>query len=200
MSSISDCPPAVWPSESSTQRLDDLAGHGVQPPATDQPPTTDQPPAVAAALFQESPDAWRSAEALLDELDRLIGREWQKKRDTVLALVDARLAGRSEETVWDLPQTCNRSTYHSKWKRNDPIFVDVLDKCTKIAKRHKDRKPARAVVQAGEYLQLAAPAAAGRMVALIDSSDEAVALRAAAAVRAGTDELADRPGPNHLPG
>lgn len=132
---------------------------------------------------------WQSTEELLNQLDRLTGKEWQKKRDTVLAMVDARLAGRSEETVWPLPQTCNRSTYHSKWKKRDPIFVDVLEQCTRIARRHQDAKPARAVMQAGQRLQLASPAAAGRLIALLNSEDESIILRAAKEIldRAGID-------------
>lgn len=52
------------------------------------------------------------------ELARLNGLQWARKRkDTIVALVDAHLAGQSEETVWGRDDTCNRSTWHSKWKK-----------------------------------------------------------------------------------
>lgn len=170
-----------------------------QPAPADQPPDAIPQlalldvfaPLVAGALYQEPEDGWRSAKALLDELDRLDGREWQKKRATVLALVDARLAGRSEETIWDSPETCNRSTYHNKWKK-DQTFAQVLANCTAIARRHRDGKPARALMQAGSTLQLASPAAVTRLIALLLSLDESIAHRAAVAIldRAGIETAA----------
>ena len=48
------------------------------------------------------------------QLNRLQGKHREKQRATVIALVDARISGRSEETVWSLPETCSRNIYHSK--------------------------------------------------------------------------------------
>jgi hypothetical protein len=80
------------------------------------------------------------------ELDRLTGVHVGKKRATILALVDARISGRSEETVWSLPETCNRSAYY-KWRKEDPIFFDVLTKVTGLARTWKDGAALRALAQ-----------------------------------------------------
>ena len=65
------------------------------------------------------------ADVVADELDRFQGDHANKKRSTVIALVDARMAGKAEETVWNLPLTCSRNTWHTKWK-HDPLFQDIL--------------------------------------------------------------------------
>lgn len=156
-----------------------------EPTAAPQQPTANDQAATYGL------DDWQSAAEILDQLDRLAGREAQKKRDTVLALVDARLAGRSEETVWRLPQTCNRSIYHSKWKK-DPTFADVLRSCTTVARRQRDTRAARSIANAAERLALASRIAAERLTGLLDSTDENVIRLAAIAIldRAGMETAA----------
>lgn len=128
-------------------------------------------------------------DAVASELDRLDGQlHANKKRNTVLALVDIRLSGGSEESVWTRPTTCNRSTWHLKWKR-DPLLMDVLGNVERLARRWTDTRTIRALQEAAEKLMLASPAAAGKAIALMLSEDDAVALRAAFGVldRAGVE-------------
>lgn len=122
------------------------------------------------------------------ELARIDGDHVNKKRNTIIALVDARLAGRSEETVWHLPTTCSRNTYHAKWK-HDEIFVDVLVAVERLAREWMDTRALKAIQNAAEKLQLASPAAADRAIALMDSEDLDVAIKAAFGVldRAGVE-------------
>lgn len=58
-------------------------------------------------------------------LERLAGMQhYHKRRNTILALVDARLGGRSEETVWRRGDTCSRAAWHGKWKQ-DALMQEV---------------------------------------------------------------------------
>ena len=128
-------------------------------------------------------------EAVMADLERLDGLQHeQKRRQTILALVDARLAGRTEETVWDRPETCARSTWHEKWKR-EPLMQDVLNAVDRAARRWTDTRTLRALAEASERLQLASPAAAGKAISLMLSDDDRVALQAAFGVldRAGVE-------------
>jgi hypothetical protein len=129
------------------------------------------------------------AEAVATELDRLYGLQHEhKRRNTILALVDARLAGRSEETVWGRPETCNRSTWHNSWK-HDPLMQEVLHNVERTARRWTDTKAARALAEAAEKLALASPAAVGVAIRRMTSNDDNVALRAAFGIldRAGVE-------------
>lgn len=128
------------------------------------------------------------ADVAADELDRFQGDHVGKKRSTVIALVDARLAGRAEESVWNLPSTCSRNTWHTKWK-HDPLFQDVLSNVERLARRWTDTRTIRALQEAAEKLALASPAAADRAIVLMDSEDLDVALKAAFGVldRAGVE-------------
>lgn len=124
-------------------------------------------------------DSWIDAAAAA--LDRLEQPHAQKKRATVIALVDARLAGRSEETVWDRPDTCSRTVYHQKWK-SDETFADVLAEVTDAARRWQDTRALRALQLAAERLQLAAPVAAAKLIGNLNSDDPNVVHRAAVAI------------------
>ena len=88
-----------------------------------------------------------------EQLSRLENPHREKKRATIIALVDARLAGETEESVWTQPQCCSRNTYHSKWKR-DPVFADVLDKVYDLARDWNDGRSVRALDEAAERLAL----------------------------------------------
>ncbi len=125
-------------------------------------------------------------------LSRLDGSAWaDKKKTTILALVDAHLSGKSEETVWDKPGTCARNTYHSKWKR-DPLFAQALADVDALARGWRDGKALRALNLAAERLALAAPVAVTRLVERMGSRDESIILRAAVAIldRAGIETAA----------
>lgn len=122
------------------------------------------------------------------ELDRLTNPHAAKKRATVIALVDARIAGRTEESVWSLAETCSRMVYHTKWKK-DPTFSEVLERVTVLARQWKDGESLRALSEAARRLALASPAAVARAIAMLASSDDQVVLRAAFGIldRAGVE-------------
>lgn len=104
--------------------------------------------------------------AAKNELDRLAEPHREKKRATVIALVDARLSGQSEELIWDrekFPNVCARSVYHGKWKKN-ALFMDVLAKVTELAQGWKDGEELRAVQSAVRKLRMATPAVADQLV------------------------------------
>jgi hypothetical protein len=122
------------------------------------------------------------------ELSRLQNPHATKKRATILALVDARLAGTSEEAVWKRDDTCNRSVYHGKWKK-DPVFADVLASVTKLARDWKDGEGLRALGEAARRLAIASPVAVAKAIQMMSSLDDQVALRAAFGIldRAGVE-------------
>lgn len=106
--------------------------------------------------------------AAVAELDRLPEPHKQKKRATVIALVDARLGGKSEETVWDRtvhPNVCARSTYHGKW-RKDPLFAEVLRNVTTLATEWRDTEELRAIESAAKKLRLATPLSADQLISV----------------------------------
>ena len=122
------------------------------------------------------------------ELDRIEGQHAHKKRNTVIALVDARLAGASEESVFKRPETCSRNTYHSKWK-HDPTFGSVLERVERLARTWTDTRALRSLQDAAERMALASPAAVGVAIRLMSSQNEPVALRSAFGIldRAGVE-------------
>ena len=125
-------------------------------------------------------------------LARLDGEAWaDKKKATIVALVDAHLSGQSEETVWGRPETCARNTYHGKWKK-DPIFAQVLADVDGLARGWKDGRSVRALGQAAERLALASPVAVAKLIERLQSMDENIILRAATAIldRAGMETAA----------
>lgn len=118
---------------------------------------------------------------------RITGNHASKKQDTILAIVDARLAGRSEETVWKLPHTCARSTYHDKWKK-DPTFADVLASVTEVARGARSEIALDALSDAALSLAISAPEAVKTAIHLMGSLDDSISLRAAFGIldRAGS--------------
>jgi len=129
--------------------------------------------------------------AATDQLERLAGeRHYGKMRATIVALVGARLAGESDETVWSprRPETCARAVYQSHWKQH-ALFADVLTQVERIARAHVDGRALRAKQEAAEKLALASLDAVARLVTLLDSIDESIVLRASTAVldRAGIE-------------
>lgn len=134
-------------------------------------------------------DEWISAAAT--QLERLGGdRHYGKMRGTIIAIVGARLAGESEETVWEprRPDTCSRTIYQRKWKKQ-PLFADVLKQVEGLAREYQDGRSLRAKQQAAERLALAAPIAVATAIREMQSEDPAVRLRAAFGIldRAGIE-------------
>ena len=125
-------------------------------------------------------------------LSRLNGEVWaDKKKATILALVDAHLSGVSEETVWARPEVCARNTYHAKWKK-DPLFAAVLAEVDATARGWRDGRALRALNEAAERLALASPVAVAKLIERLKSTDEGIILRAATAIldRAGMETAA----------
>lgn len=131
-------------------------------------------------------DSW--VEAAAAALTRFDGQHARKKRDTVIALVDARLSGRPEESVWELPQACSRTIYHTKWK-HDEVFAAVLAEVFGVAQHWQDTRALRALQSAAERMALASPVAAAKLIGLMNADDAAIVLRAATAIldRAGME-------------
>lgn len=134
-------------------------------------------------------DEWITAAT--SQLERLSGdRHYSKMRGTIIAIVGARLAGESEETVWEprRPYTCSRSIYHKKWKKL-PLFADVLEAVERLAREFTDARALRAKQLAAERLALAAPVAVSTAIQEMQSEDPAVRLRAAFGIldRAGLE-------------
>lgn len=127
-------------------------------------------------------------QAAIDELARLGKPHLDKKRATIIALVDANLAGRPEETVWNQPGTCSRNTYHTKWKHDD-TFASVLVNVKALAREWRDTEAVRALAEAARRLALASPVAVAVAIAAMKADDEATRLRAAFGIldRAGVE-------------
>lgn len=142
---------------------------------------------------EKKDDNWlkeAAARSALDELRQAHSKHphVEKMIRTILAIVDARLAGESETAVFGRPDTCNVNTYHVKWK-HDPAFSACLGTLSTLAQEWQDTKYVRALQTATERLQIAAPVAASKLVALMGNPDPNVQYRAATAIldRAGVE-------------
>ena len=100
------------------------------------------------------------------ELARLTPPHDTKKRATIIALVDARLAGTSQDLIFDRPECCSRAVYHGKWKK-DPVFADVLKNVAELAINWKSEEDVCALREAARRLYLASPVAVSRMIDII---------------------------------
>lgn len=132
-----------------------------------------QPPAPPA----DGGDPWW-LELALHELDRLRGPELKKKRLTVIRLVDARLAGESDASVFRQAGTVGRDTWYKKWAK-DPVTISVLANIEELISPARDRAALAAMAGAAGTMQLSSPAAVARVIELMLSKDDAVALKAA---------------------
>lgn len=125
-----------------------------------------------------------------DDLSMITGVHSTKKRNTIIQLVDARIAGRPEETVWRRSDTCSANIYHTKWK-HDPIFAHALESVETNARAWHDTRALRALATAGERLALASPAAVAKLIESLDrtTTDAALVVKAAIAIldRAGIE-------------
>ncbi|MCB0042873.1 MAG: hypothetical protein KDE23_24475 [Caldilinea sp.] len=123
-------------------------------------------------------DGWK--QTIREQLSRLNGLQHErKKKDTLIALIDANMSGKSEETVWEREDTCARSTWHEKWKR-DPLIADVLERARRVAHAWRDGLAANTLAEAAELLALESYASVQEAARLRDESeDDRVRLQAA---------------------
>lgn len=117
---------------------------------------------------------------IVGELKRLRGHlHERKKRNTILALIDARLAGTSQEDVWGRDDTCARSTWFEKWSK-DPLIAEILQNCTEVADDWHDNRAAMALAETATRLMLEAPASLDTVLDVRDyAENDADRLRAA---------------------
>ena len=101
--------------------------------------------------------------AAVAELSRLRNPHRDKKQATIIALVDARISGQPEESIWKRPEVCSRTVYHDKWKK-DTTFADVLAKVEEMARNWRNTQAVTALSDASKILQLAAPGVAFGLV------------------------------------
>lgn len=121
---------------------------------------------------------WKAtAQAALERLND--ERHGEKMKATVLAIVDAHLAGVSEETVWGREETCSRRIYHQKWKKHAG-FSAALDEVDRLAREWRDDRRLNALSHAAELLRLAAPDAVDRLVAIMGQAEDLTNSRLAA--------------------
>ena len=133
-------------------------------------------------------DGWESA--IFAELQRLNGQQHErKKKDTIIALVDVTLAGVSEETVWGRGETCARSTWHEKWKK-DPLIADVLERSRRAANDWRDNLAANTLAEAAELLAIESLDSVKTAARLRDwSEDDRVRLQAAFGILDRADKM-----------
>ena len=106
------------------------------------------------------------------QLSRLNGVQHErKKKDTLIALIDANLTQTSEEEVWKRGDTCARSTWHDKWKK-DPLIADVLECARRLAHNWRDNLAATTLADAAELLALESYASVEEMVRLRNFADD----------------------------
>lgn len=147
--------------------------------------------------YEEEQVAWKDRtdwrERATAALGRLNGVQWaDKKKATIVALVDAHLAGHSEETVWERDDICARNTYHNKWKK-DALFAEVLAEVDSLARDWRDNRAVYALGEAAENLRLAAPDAVGRLITIMSQGRDLTNSRLAATAvldRAGMETAA----------
>ena len=126
--------------------------------------------------------------ALGDVFATLSGPHVEKKKATILAIVDAKLSGQPIERVFERADTCTRTIWHTKWK-HDPAIGGLVETIYTAASRWRDDKGLRAMLLAQERLALASPLAVTRILERLGSDDEAIILRAAFGIldRAGLE-------------
>jgi len=137
---------------------------------------------------QEESAYRRYSEIVARSLERLPGPHKLKKRQTVVAIVDARLAGRSVDSVFGLPQTCARNTWHSKWKHDETV-AEVLEEVEAAMMAEADAEALAMVGAAWRKLQLNSLGAVDMLVTQLGNENGSVAVRAA-------KEILDRASPS----
>lgn len=108
---------------------------------------------------------------IVRELSRLTGQQHdRKKKNTIIALIDGRLAGLPEESIWRRDDVCARSTWHERWK-SDPLISSVLSACMAIADDWADNRVAMALAETAERLALESPASLNTVIHVRDNAD-----------------------------
>ena len=131
--------------------------------------------------FQDDPDGW------IDQIDELLeefagSQHEAKKRQTIIAIIRAKLANTSVEEVFALPHTCGRTTWHTKWKKQEDISR-VLREAEAIAQRYQSQASMRATAYAVETLQYASAEATDELRRLLRSPvNPQIRLKAAIAI------------------
>ena len=127
----------------------------------------------------------------LSELNRIQPPERNKKVNTIIALIDARLAGESDASVFRRADCVSRDVWYKKWSK-DAVISSVLDNIKELIRPIHDKNALLAMSAAATNMQLASPLAVRRAISLMDSLDEAVSLRAAFGLldRAGIETAA----------
>lgn len=144
---------------------------------------------------------------MTDELNKLLaqigGRHQRKKRDTVLQLAQAAATGKTEASVWALPECCSRTCWEGKYKhgvrqpgwRDDPAIQAALEAAVKRAQWFQDQAEARRIAKRQEQMADAkellceyAPHAAKRLFLLMGQAESEETRRKAA------NDILDRAG------
>lgn len=127
----------------------------------------------------------------LTELEKIQQPERNKKINTIIALIDARLAGESDASVFRRADCVSRDVWYKKWSK-DSVIASVLDNIEKLIRPIHDKSALLAMSAAATQMQLASPSAVRRAISLMDSLDEAISLRAAFGLldRAGIETAA----------
>lgn len=173
---------------SDAEELDELLEEWGVPKKSVHPPGY-QPEAAGEEKPDQPREIWLSVAQ--EELDKLRAahaghRDLQKMVTTIIAIVDARLAGESETSVFKRKDTCNQTTYYRKWKA-DEAFAACLTNLTELARKWKDEKALRAVNKAAETIAILSQPAAFKLGQLLKSADESIRARVALGIidRAG---------------
>lgn len=153
---------------------------GKEPENTDIPAGIELTPAVVRRWSEAGGD-WHALPEVSNALAQFRGQGAQSKRTTVLELVRAELEGRPENSVWSVPGTCARSTYHGKWKKNDQ-FVAVARYVRDVGIKYSSTEQARQVLASRDWLRKYTTNAAFVLTSLVTSSNEQIAYKAARAV------------------
>ena len=97
-----------------------------------------------------------------DELCRL---DTALKQSTAIAIAENKMLGHATDTAefWHRLDVCARSTYN-KWKKDDPIWQEVLDNVILLAMKHRTIKALEGVDEAATLLQINAPAFAQAVI------------------------------------
>lgn len=121
---------------------------------------------------------WDSITSVTDVLNEITGAHAEKKKATILALVQARLNNQTARSVFADPAYCNESTYHKKWK-HDPVFARVFDYVMSAATTLVNAEELIFMVEARRYVQRRTPQAAKVLIKTLDDERSDVALKAA---------------------
>lgn len=111
------------------------------------------------------------------ELKRIKGRHAQKKRTTLLKLVEAELFSRKMN--WADTAVCTHSIWYGKWQ-HDPLMQEVREKVYELIADSQMQEAATAVHRASMILKMGSVTAAQKLVDLADGAESESTQRLAA--------------------